>query len=303
MLCLGVVYYLMMLYTGHYYLQGVGYAAIVDVLAGLISNPWFLLFLFFGKMFATSLTLGSGASGGVFSPSLFLGAMLGAFYGKMMVLMFPHMGVSPVMFAVAGMGGMVSGTTGAVLTAICMLFEMTRDYNAILPVMLTVGMAYFTRTLIRSESIYTLKLLRRGHHVHEGLQSAFQTAWLARHIMNCHFTMVPQAEFLAEPELYTQMRKADDVIIISRGSEVGGILRTGASDLTVRDALISRYLLVEPDTNLVELQRLLKSHNLTHALVTRKMEDPHPNQIIGVITPEALLRVSGHTSELMHEAY
>ena len=76
----------------------------------------------------------------------------------------------PIQAVVAGMAGMVGGSTGASITAIAMTFEMTRDYATILPIIITTVMAHMTRKAISEDSIYTLKLVRRGHVVPEGLQ-------------------------------------------------------------------------------------------------------------------------------------
>jgi CIC family chloride channel protein len=133
-LLLGIMFYAIYLQFGHYYVQGVGYATIQDTLMNAITHPGFLLFLLIAKTVATNLTIGSGGSGGVFSPSLFLGAVIGAFFGNMVTLLFPDLGINPVVFVVSGMAAMVSGTTSAPLTAAIIVYEMTRDYNAILPI-------------------------------------------------------------------------------------------------------------------------------------------------------------------------
>ena len=88
-------------------------------------------------------------------------------------------GVAPLVQAcVAGMAGMVSGSTGASITAITMTFEMTRDYSTILPIIITTVLAHMTRKALSEDSIYTLKLVRRGHVVPEGLQAAVHAAQL-----------------------------------------------------------------------------------------------------------------------------
>jgi len=81
MLIVGILIYLLMISYGHYYIEGVGYAAIEDVLTGRLSQFHLLVLLFVLKLLSTSITLGSGASGGIFSPALFIGAMLGGAYG------------------------------------------------------------------------------------------------------------------------------------------------------------------------------------------------------------------------------
>jgi chloride channel protein, CIC family len=159
---IGMMIYLFMYYFGHYYIEGIGYSTIQDTLLFVIKNPWLLFLLFLGKLLATCLTLGSGASGGVFSPSLFLGAVLGALLIIIVNLFLPYLSINPTLFVIAGMAGMLGSVTGACITAIILIFEMTRTYQSILPIMVTVISAYWIRKMLCRESVYTLKLYRRG---------------------------------------------------------------------------------------------------------------------------------------------
>ena len=168
MIGVGLLMYSLMQTTGHFYVQGVGYATIDDVLHNVLNHPGLLLLLCGEKLLATGLTLGSGASGGVFSPLLFLGATFGSAMGLLMAKIAPGMGFSAPAMAVVGMAAMIGSATGAVLTAIVMLFEMTRDYSVVLPVIGVLAIANFVRSRICPPTIYTLKLLRRGHTVPEG---------------------------------------------------------------------------------------------------------------------------------------
>ena len=133
--------------------------------------PEFLLLLMAAKLLVTCLTLGSGASGGVFSPSMFMGATLGGAFGGVMQWVAPGLPISPAHFAYAGMAGMVGGTTGVVLTGTIMIFEMTRDYTFIVPVIVTVALANAVRHWLSPSTMYTLKLVRRGEVVPEGLEA------------------------------------------------------------------------------------------------------------------------------------
>ena len=172
MLGVGVLLWVMLQRAGHYYVQGVGYATILDVLTGALTDPWFLLLLVGLKLLATAMSIGSGASGGVFSPALFIGATAGAAVGIAAEAVVPGgLGIGIPAFALAGMAGMVGGTTGAVLTAIVMITEMTGDTAIVLPLMITAAAAWWTRRAVMAESIYTMKLLARGHAVPEGLQA------------------------------------------------------------------------------------------------------------------------------------
>ena len=168
MLCVGVMMYLLFRYTGHYYVQGVGYATVMDVLHGVLKEPGLLLLLLCLKLLATWLSLGSGASGGVFSPALFVGATAGALLGHVCQWLTPELPISIPTLAIAGMAAMIAGTTGAVLTAIIMLGEMTQDSQVAVPLILTTAVAYAVRRAIMSESVYTMKLVARGHRVPEG---------------------------------------------------------------------------------------------------------------------------------------
>jgi CIC family chloride channel protein len=172
MLAVGVMMFLFMRFSGHYYIQGVGYATVQDILVSTLKHPYFLFLLLIAKLAATSLTLGSGGSGGVFSPSLFIGAAMGAGLGLLVHDWFPLMNLDVPAIGVVGMAGMVGGATGAVLTAIVMIFEMTRDYNVIIPLIITVPIAYGVRRLLLADSIYTMKLVRHGYRIPQTPQTA-----------------------------------------------------------------------------------------------------------------------------------
>lgn len=163
MLMVGISLYLMMQQFGHYYLQGVGYATVVDVLQSVLTHPWFLFLLAFLKIIDTAITLGSGGSGGIFSPLLFIGATFGAGFLALCNTWFPgHQDISLLLGALAGMAGMVGASTAAPLTAIVMTAELINDYAIMLPLIIVVAVSYAARRLIIRDSIYTLKLTRRG---------------------------------------------------------------------------------------------------------------------------------------------
>lgn len=146
---------------------GVGYESID---ACLTNNLGFLLalVLVFAKILSTSLTLGSGGSGGIFAPSLFLGAMTGNFIGSLFHQAFPSSISSPGAFSLVGMGAVVAAATHAPITAIIIIFELTNDYKIILPLMLSCIIASFITIGVHKESIYTMKLKRRGIIFSEG---------------------------------------------------------------------------------------------------------------------------------------
>ncbi|MEJ2291685.1 MAG: chloride channel protein, partial [Deinococcales bacterium] len=171
MALVGVTMYLLYRTVGHYYVQGVGYATIQDILNGALTVTWLLLLLVVLKLLAVSLTLGSGASGGIFSPALFMGATLGAALVQIGHSAFPGLHVSLAGGAVIGMACMVAASTGAAVTAVVMIFEMTRDYHVIIPLIIAVSLAYAIRRWLLADSIYTLKLTRRRRVIPASFQS------------------------------------------------------------------------------------------------------------------------------------
>jgi CIC family chloride channel protein len=192
MLCVGVMMVLLMRKTGHYYVEGVGYATIMDILLGSLNSPWFLLLLALLKLLATCLSLGSGASGGVFSPALFMGATGGAAFGYLCQSLFPGLDIPIATFAIAGMAAAIGGSTGAVLTGIIMLSEMTKDHSIMLPLVVTCAFAYAVRKGIMAESIYTMKLRARRHPVPEGLHAAVLASVRIGDLMASDFAIVPR---------------------------------------------------------------------------------------------------------------
>jgi len=146
---------------------GVGYDSIDATLQNQL-GLWLAMVLIFAKMLSTSLTLGSGGSGGVFAPSLFMGAMTGNFIGSIFHHYFPSSISSPGAFSLVGMGAFVAAATHAPITAIVIIFELTGDYKIILPLMLSSIIASFMTVGIHKESIYTMKLKRRGILLKEG---------------------------------------------------------------------------------------------------------------------------------------
>jgi CIC family chloride channel protein len=140
---------------------GVGYEAIQST---LLSPGDFTLLavLLVAKLLATSITLGSGGSGGVFAPSLFMGAMLGGGFGLVVHGILPSTTASAGAYALVGMAAVFAGAARAPITAILILFEMTDNYLIILPLMLSTVISTLLAEQLSRESIYTLKLARRG---------------------------------------------------------------------------------------------------------------------------------------------
>ena len=302
MLMVGIMIYILMLTTGHYYVDGVGYSTIMDILTNTLTNPALLLVLFAAKLLATSLTLGSGASGGVFSPSLFLGATFGVAFGAVMAPLFPAAHLDPVIFAIAGMAAMISGTTGAVITAITMMFEQTYDYSAMLPVIITVALAYAVRSRLTPESIYTLKLVRRGVSLPRGLQAAVSSSRVAASIMSRDFQIIERSN-LNEWQATHKTGESPRYTIIAENEQLYGIAREELSylmDTTDLENLVDRNIfMVTAMTSWPVLMRGLKKTQADVIFVMRRRRSNDVKDIIGVITAREIFAATRDEMELM----
>jgi CIC family chloride channel protein len=153
--------------------MGVEYAFIDTVLQwnpALMGTSIITVFVLFGlmKIFTTSFTLGSGGSGGVFAPTLYMGAAFGGFFGLFFWSLFPSVITQPLAFALVGMAALFAGSARAPITCIVIITEMTNDYFLVLPLMIAVSASYLVSSLIEKESIYTMKLRKRGVHISRG---------------------------------------------------------------------------------------------------------------------------------------
>ena len=164
----------------------------------MLAQLWWLLPLVFLKPLMTSLALGGGGSGGIFAPSLFLGATLGASFGIVCNLFVPGLSAHPGVYAIVGMGAVVAGTTHGTLSAILIVYEMTGDYRIILPIMVTAGLSGAVARLIDHESIYTKKLSRREQSIARGHDVHRLEHVMVRDMMRRHFPSVKNTDDLTE---------------------------------------------------------------------------------------------------------
>lgn len=293
MASLGVVIFLFLRLSGQYYVEGVSYATIVDILNGALGNPLFLLLLFSAKFLLTGLTLGSGGSGGIFSPALFMGAALGAAFGHAARSLFPGMHVDPNLFAVAGMAAAVGGATGAVLTSIVITFEMTRDLHAILPIVICAATAYAVRKSLSRESIYTLKPFRRGHVVPEGLKSARDASLRVSDVMRRDFTILPEGEHgRLNPNVS---------IVVDKGEIVGAVppILAGVSDSERAEAAAPhRFIIVPEHAGLVETLRDMRGAGAKMALVSVRPDWRRADDVVGVVSAEEIIETLVNLAEL-----
>lgn len=224
MLLVGLIIYLLYHFTGHYYVQGVGYGTIQDILTIHLALPWLLILLVVLKLLVTSLTLGSGGSGGIFSPSLFLGAALGGAFAVVANRALPGLHLDITTAAAVGMAGLVGAGTGAVLTAVVMIAEMTLDFKVLMPLIVTVAVAFGVRRMITSETIYTLKLTRRGHLIPESRTSNLYLLRQAREFMRKPFLRIGVNASIEDLKRQIPRLGPRPHILLTDGDRIAGVI-------------------------------------------------------------------------------
>ena len=298
MLLVGALIYLLLVTGGHYYVEGVGYATIQSTLSGELASGGFLLLLFACKLLATTVSLGSGSSGGIFSPSLFMGGTLGAAFAGLIGTILPSVPVSAPAFAMVGMGAMVGGGTGAAMTAVTMIFEMTRDYNIVLPMILAVAFSLGIRRILSRESIYTMKLVRRGHAMPRGLHANLFLVRKASDVMLRDVAILDEATTFAA---FLQMSKSVGGlrhVVVTRRDHVAGVLRVNidlrravgaaGADVTLGELARHNFTVVREDAAAFDVIARMRRKRAAMALVIPRAGYPAAGRILGVITKEQI---------------
>lgn len=294
MLSIGILMYVLLLTGGNYYVDGVGYGVIQEILRGTMTSLPLLVILFFAKLYATSVSIGSGASGGVFSPSLFVGATLGAVVGIVGNMIFPDAGITPVEFALVGMGGVVAAGTGAAMTAIIMIFEMTRDYNIIVPLVVAVAIALGFRRMIISETIYTSKLVLRGRHIPKERHSNMFMVHPVREIMTSDQLYIDASLRISEAIEKIGPSPAAKPLVVMEGDRIAGVipdvtaLYAVAGDQghkALKDVITEDFVVVVDDMNMYDVIKRMERRKARAAVVVRPCRGvPRQDDVRGVIT-------------------
>jgi chloride channel protein, CIC family len=293
---IGVLIYVLLQTAGHYYVEGVGYSTIQAILSGDLGLPALLVLLFAAKLCATSLSLGSGASGGVFSPSLFMGATVGGAFGAVVSAIHPIDGFSVTTCAIIGMAAMVGGGTGAAMTAVTMIFEMTRDYDLVMPSIVAVALAIGIRRLLALENIYTVKLVGRGHMIPKAMHANMFLVRRAREVMERDIIILSaDADFDAFLRQHASERGFKHVVV-TRGSHIAGVVRVNIglrrgveaaySGVRIGDVAQRNFTLARESDIVFDIVQRMARHDASMAVVSTVDGRWRPSQIVGIISKE-----------------
>jgi len=273
------------------HILGVGYGAIDLCLLEKLSW-WIMILLVFFKILSTSITIGSGGSGGIFAPSLFLGAMAGGFFGSVVHSLFPNITATPGAYGIVGMGAIVSATTHGPLTAILMLFEMTGNYKIILPLMIACIISSLAAGRLLKDSIYTLKLSRRGVNIKAGKEINVLKSILVKDVMNTEVDSIQENLSLKKLAEKISKSKHNSFPVVDIEENLTGILSfldyhdiaydENLKDLVVaKDLATSKVVTVALDDNIYNALEKITQRDFSILPVVAK---ENSTELVGVLT-------------------
>ena len=288
---------------------GVGYEATDDALKGLIPFG-FLILLVFAKVFATAITLGSGFGGGVFSPSLYVGAMTGGAFGFVAAAAFPDLASSPGLYAIIGMGAVAAPVLGAPISTVLMMFELIGDFSVTVAAMIAIAVASIVTHQILGRSFFAWQLLRQGISLKGGRARQVLLNVRARHIMGDDFRTVAEGSSISDLRLLLRTAPHDHFFVTDTENRyVGKISFADIRDVafdTDFDTLINardaarKVTIIEGDDNLERALSLMDAAGENHLPVVDNAQDL---VVIGILHHNRALReynkalLSAHAEE------
>ncbi len=229
---------------------GSGFLFLEEVLQG--RAPFLLLLmLIFLKPLATSFTLGSGNSGGVFAPSLFTGAMLGGAFGYLVMHLFPNLTIEIGAYALVGMAAVFSAAARAPLTSMLIVFEMSNDYRLILPLMVAGMVASTFAQWLHPDSIYSLKLTKRGIRFEQGQDLDIMQTVQIEEVMNKTPMTVHNEQSVADLFASFQETHLGGFPVLDSNNEIYGMVTMQDMERTIEDMERTLY---RKDVNLRDLK-------------------------------------------------
>ena len=270
-----------------------------EAIAALFVRPWgasAVLALLALRLVVTPLAVGSGTVGGVFTPTLFLGAMLGHAFGAAARTLAPAAGVDPAAFALAGMGFLLAGTTHAPLTAVVMVFEMTLDYGMVVPLLLGSALATLVAKRFSANSIYTEALQRKAGE--DQAAAALDVLRVADLLRPDQVTVAPDLPLPRLLDTFVASRRNHLYVVDERGGFLGAVnlhdvneaLRAagGAGALVAKDAMRARFEVTTPEES---LPRVLERFSAQESERLPVLQDLESKRLVGTISKRDILSV------------
>ena len=283
---------------------GVGYDVIENTIDGQLVTG-IIIALVFLKIIATSITLGSGGSGGIFAPSLFIGALLGEAFGRIATILLPSTVIPPGAFALVGMAAVFAGTSHAPISAILLLFEMTGNYQILPPLMVTCVISVILVRWISKPSIYTLKLLRRGIDVEKQVELDLMDSITVSEAMIKDVIAVNESDSVRDVGLKIKKTNHRGFPVLSDDGKLAGMvtrqdinkaLQGGSAESEVKKVMTTDIILCHPNESLKTALNKMAKKNIGRIPVVKQgtTED-----IIGILTRKSIITAYNHSLDRM----
>lgn len=266
----------------------------------VLAELWWLLPLALFKPLLTSLSLGGGGSGGIFAPSLFIGATSGAVVGFLCNMIVPAWSASPGAYAIVGMGAVVAGTTHGILSAVLIVYEMTDNYEIILPIMVAAGISSAVAQLVDSADIYNKKLIRRGEQLARGHDMHCMEHIMVRDVMVRDFPAVRNTHTAEEIIRVARANSNfDSLPVLDENDSLVGVIRPESlnrvldTDVTLRlinahDIAIKSPISVPPHANLLEALRDFGTRDVE--VLPVQINDGKKRRLVGILRRADVMR-------------
>ncbi len=270
---------------------GNGYHFMQSMLDG--QGPFLLLAaLVVFKVLATSITLGSGLPGGMFAPSLYLGAAIGGAFGHLLEMLFPTMAIFPGQYALVGMGAFLAAATHAPMTAIFLLFEMTASYHVIIPIMITCVLGTAIARNLRSENLETVELAKAGINLHAGKERSILQGIRVEEVMVRHPETVPENMTLGQFADFLGKSKHTNFPLMNPDGKMSGFIsvqdfmgvafeRDLMDLVVVKELATADVVTVSPSDNLDEAMQRMGHRNIEQLAVVDPMD---ATRLVGMIS-------------------
>jgi CIC family chloride channel protein len=277
---------------------GVGYKYVGGVLNGGMALKLMLLLLVL-KLFAVTISYASGNAGGIFGPSLFLGAMLGGIVGTLAQHVAPGYVATPGAYALVGMGTAFAGIVRAPMTSVLMIFEITRDYAVIVPLMISNLVSFFISSRFQREPIYEVLAHQDGIHlptagsrIQAAQRQVYQAMHAATEVLDAHATIQNALNTIAASQLHAwPVRDESGVVAMVSLSRLQKALTEGATDQPLREIIkADEFPHVHMDHSLnMALDRMGSSQLDVLPVVNRA----NVHELEGIVTLQDILRLYG----------
>ncbi len=289
--------------------MGIGYETVESLLQDAHFSVGLLVLLLFTKLALTAISLGSGFVGGIFAPAIFLGAILGSAYGQALGSLLPGFipVAAPPAYALVGMAAVLAGTVRAPLTAVLLLFEMTRDYRIVLPLMASVGLCAWLVEQLQSGQVSGLGAKKDANAEDVEMLSKIKIA----EVMSVHpLTFKYSTPILQAAQIFTS-GYFHSALVVDDSHHLLGILTTQDieralslpklsqhfSKLTVQEVCTKEVLYTFADESLADAIRRMAARDLQQLPVV----DRHStSRVVGIVDREAI--ASAYTNALTKQA-